>query len=184
VGKNAVKLFLYLGNSQNHVKHISIRPATDADLPEILAIVNHAIANTTAIYDVDERSPTQQRDWFTDKTSKNEPVIIAEFQDKVVGFGAYGIFKPKVGYRFSVEHSVYVHHEQTGQGIGKQLLSRLIEIAKSQRIHTMVGYIDSENTGSIAFHKQFGFVEIGVLKEIGFKFGRRLNVSLMQLMLD
>lgn len=162
----------------------TIRPATEADLPEILTIVNHAIANTTAIYDYDRRSPEQQAQWFNDKVSHNEPVIVAVIDGKVVGFGAYGIFKPKVGYRFSVEHSVYVHHGLTGKGIGKLLLSRLIEIAKSQQIHTMVGYIDTENTGSIAFHKQFGFVEIGVLKEIGFKFNRRLNVSLMQLMLD
>ncbi len=161
-----------------------IRPATTSDLPEILAIVNHAILNTTAIYDYDQRTLSTQKLWYDEKMANGEPVIVAEKNGKVLGFGAYGIFKPKVGYRFSVEHSLYVHHELTGKGIGKDLLSRLIEIAKSRQIHTMVGYIDSENTGSIAFHKQFGFVETGVLKEIGFKFGRRLDVSLMQLMLD
>jgi L-amino acid N-acyltransferase YncA len=163
---------------------VIIRLASESDLPEILAIVNHAIANTTANYDYHARSLAQQTEWFNDKTAKNEPVIIAGQHGKVVGFGAYGIFKPKIGYLHSVEHSVYVHHELTGKGIGKLLLTQLIEIAKTQQMHTMVGYIDSENIGSIAFHKQFGFVEIGVLKEIGFKFGRRLNVSLMQLMLD
>ena len=163
---------------------ISIRPATPADLPEILAIVNHAIANTTAIYDVDQRTLEQQTEWFNDKRGKDEPVIVAEKNGKVVGFGAYGIFKPKVGYRFSVEHSVYVNRQFVGQGIGKQLLSQLIETAKLQKMHTMVGYIDTENKGSIAFHQLFGFAEIGVLKEIGFKFGKRLNVSLMQLMLE
>jgi len=161
-----------------------IRSATQTDLPEILAIVNHAIAFTTAIYDYDQRTLAAQQSWHNEKMANDEPVIVAEINGKVMGFGTFGIFKPKVGYRFSVEHSVYVNHELTGKGIGRQLMSRLIEIAKSKQIHTMVGYIDTENTRSIAFHRQFGFVEAGVLKEIGFKFGKRLDVMLMQLILN
>jgi phosphinothricin acetyltransferase len=126
----------------------------------------------------------QQKDWFDDRLANNEPVIVAQRNGKVVGFGAYTRFKQKIGYRRSVEHSVYVDHEMIGEGVGGQLLSKLIEIAKHQQMHTMVGYIDAENTGSIAFHKRFGFVEAGQLKEIGFKFDRWLNVSFLQLMLD
>jgi len=161
---------------------VSVRTATAEDLPEILAIVNHAITHTTAIYDYEPRTIGEQRDWFSRKMDCREPVIVAE-SGHVVGFATYGIFKPKAGYRHSVEHSVYVAPDFIGKGIGKQLLSKLIEIAKSENIHTMVGYIDADNAGSIAFHSQFGFKDAGLLKEIGFKFNRRLNVLLMQLML-
>lgn len=164
--------------------NVTIRNATTVDLRAILSIVNHAIAHTTAIYDYDERSLDAQKAWFDEKMSEGFPVIVAELEGNVVGFGAYGTFKPKVGYRFTVEHSVYVADGLTGKGIGKLLLARLIELAKAQKIHMMVGYIDADNTGSIAFHKQFGFSESGVLKEVGFKFGKWLDVSMMQLRLD
>jgi L-amino acid N-acyltransferase YncA len=162
----------------------TVRPATAADLPEILAIVNHAIQHTTAIYDEEPRTPEMQLAWFEEKMTSGFPVIVAEYQNKVVGFGAYGTFKPKTGYRYTVEHSVYVANHLTGKGIGKMLLGKLIELAKSQNLHVMIGVIDASNTGSIAFHKQFGFVENGVIKEAGFKFGKWLDISIMQLILD
>lgn len=163
---------------------VTIRNAATVDSRAILSIVNHAIAHTTAIYDYDERSLDAQKAWLDEKIAEGFPVIVAESEGHVVGFGAYGTFKPKAGYRFTVEHSVYVADGCTGKGIGKLLLAKLIELAKAQKIHTMVGYIDADNTASIAFHKQFGFTESGVLKEVGFKFGKWLDVSMMQLQLD
>ncbi|CAM3435724.1 N-acetyltransferase domain-containing protein [Flavobacterium longum] len=159
---------------------VSIRPATLTDVPAILEIVNHAIVNSTAIYDEAARTLAQQLDWFQQKQLSGDPVLVAEFDGNVLGFATFGIFKPKVGYRYSVEHSVYVASEMTGKGIGRQLLTELIDIARKRNIHTMAGYIDSDNAGSIAFHEQFGFEKVGELKEIGFKFGRYLNVTLMQ----
>lgn len=159
---------------------VFIRPGATADVPAILKIVNHAIEKTTAIYDEDARTLAQQLEWFQQKDSCGDPVLVAEVGGNVVGFATFGIFKPKVGYRFSVEHSVYVSPEMTGKGIGRQLLSALIAVAREKNIHTMAGYIDSDNAGSIAFHEQFGFEKVGELKEIGFKFGRYLNVTLMQ----
>ncbi|RZJ31646.1 MAG: N-acetyltransferase family protein [Flavobacterium sp.] len=164
--------------------NISVRHATAADLPEILEIVNHAIANTTAIYDEAPRSEKAHREWFDEKLEAGFPIIVAELDGHVAGFGAYGTFKPKTGYRFTVEHSVYVREDLTGKGIGKLLLSKLIDLAKAQNIHAMIGVIDAANTGSIAFHKQFGFIEIGTLKEVGFKFGRWLDVAFLQLRID
>ena len=163
---------------------VTIRNADIPDLPAILEIVNHAIEHTTAIYDYDKRSPETHREWFDEKIAGGFPVIVAETDGQVVGFGSYGTFKPKIGYRFSVEHSVYVADGFTGKGIGTKLLKKLIAVAKAQKIHVMVGYIDTENSGSIVFHKQFGFVESGVLREVGFKFGKWLSVSIMQLNLD
>lgn len=159
---------------------VSIRPAAPTDVPAILEIVNHAIENTTAIYDEAPRTLAQQRDWFQQKQLSGDPVLVAETSGNVVGFATFGIFKPKIGYRFSVEHSVYLSPEMTGKGIGRKLLSELIDVARKKSIHTMAGYIDSDNAGSIAFHEQFGFEKVGELKEIGYKFGRYLNVTLMQ----
>lgn len=161
-----------------------IRFAKPADLPGILAIVNDAIAQTTAIYDEQPRSAAQQQSWYDEKTGSGFPVVVAECNGEVAGFGSYGQFKPKTGYRFTVEHSVYVRPDLTGKGIGKLLLKKLIDLAKAQQMHAMIGVIDASNTASIAFHSGFGFIETGTLKEVGFKFGRRLDVTLMQLMLD
>lgn len=159
---------------------VIIRPATAEDLPSILEIVNHAILNTTAIYDYDERSLAEQQAWFAEKQVSNFPVIVAESNKEVIGFGTYGAFRVKVGYRFTVEHSVYVNNKATGKGIGKLILQKLIDLAREQNYHTMIGVIDASNAGSIEFHKRFGFKETGVLKEVGYKFDKWLDVSLMQ----
>lgn len=160
-----------------------IRPAKTEDLPSILEIVNHAILYTTAIYDYAARTLEEQQVWFEEKQASKFPVIVAEFDNEVIGFGTYGTFRVKIGYRFTVEHSVYVNDKATGKGIGKLLLQRLIDLAKEQQHHSMIGVIDASNSGSIAFHKKFGFEEAGVLKEAGYKFDKWLDVSLMQLLL-
>lgn len=162
---------------------IKIRPATVADLPKILEIVNHAILNTTAIYDYDSRNLEQQRTWFDEKQSSQFPIIVAEYNKEVMGFGTFGPFRIKIGYRFTVEHSVYVSEKYVGKGIGKLILQRLIELAKENKFHTMIGVIDASNSGSIEFHKKFGFIETGLLKEVGYKFDKWLDVCLMQLLL-
>lgn len=162
---------------------ITIRPATLADLPPILEIVNYAILNTTAIYDYEGRTLNEQKAWFHEKQTSQFPIIVAKNDNEVLGFGTFGTFRIKVGYRFTVEHSVYVSDKATGKGIGKLILQKLIDLAKEQNYHSMIGVIDASNSGSIEFHKKFGFVEAGVLKQAGYKFDKWLDVSLMQLIL-
>ena len=162
---------------------IIIRPATADDLPSILEIVNHAILNTTAIYDYDARTLAEQKAWFEEKQTSQFPVVVAANDDEVLGFGTFGAFRIKVGYRFTVEHSVYVTEKAIGKGIGKLILQKLIDLAKEQNYHSMIGVIDASNSGSIEFHKKFGFVEAGILKQAGYKFDKWLDVSLMQLLL-
>ena len=162
---------------------IIIRPATTEDLTSILEIVNHAILHTTAIYDYDARTLEEQITWFEEKQTSLFPVIVAELDTEVLGFGTFGNFRVKVGYRFTVEHSVYVKDKATGKGIGKLSLQKLIYLAKAQNYHSMIGVIDTSNSGSIAFHQKFGFVEAGILKQAGYKFDKWLDVSLMQLLL-
>lgn len=162
---------------------ITIRQANENDLPSVLEIVNYEILNTTAIWDYDTRTLEEQTVIFKEKKQKDFPFLVAEKDGIIVGFGTYGPFRFKIGYRFTVEHSVYVHKDFTGNGIGSLLLTELIEIAKLQKLHTMIGVIDAENTGSISFHKRMGFKQVGHIQQTGFKFDRWLDSVFVQLML-
>jgi len=162
---------------------VKIRQAEKKDINNILDIVNYEILNSTVLYDYKERTLDQQLQWFTQKQTDKMPVIVAETENEVIGFGTYGIFRPWAAYQFSVEHSIYVHHNSRGNGIGKLLLSKLIELAKEQKYHTMIAGIDGSNEGSCEFHKRFGFKEIGVFKEVGFKFDKWLDLRFLQLLL-
>lgn len=160
-----------------------LRKANAADVPEILSIVNYAIRHTTSNYLYDELTLPEQLKWFEEKQAKNFPVIVAVVNEKVIGFGTYGTFREKIGYQYTVEHSVYVAENFIGKGIGSLLLTELIALAKSEGYHVMVGGIDAANRDSIEFHKKFGFIENGILKEVGFKFGQWLDLQFMQLIL-
>lgn len=162
---------------------IKIRPATIADLENILEIVNYSIVHTTSNYNYDRQSLALQKQWFEKKEREKFPVLVADYNGNAIGFGTYGSFREKIGYQFTVEHSVYVKEEFTGKGIGKLLLPALIKQAKAEGYHTMIGAIDASNSGSIAFHKKFGFLENGIIKEAGFKFGKWLDLLFMQLLL-
>jgi L-amino acid N-acyltransferase len=162
---------------------VKIRQANHNDMPSVLEIVNYEILNTTAIWDYDTRSLAQQEAILKEKNEKKFPFLVAEKDGKIIGFGTYGTFRFKIGYRFTVEHSVYIHKDYHGNGAGSILLKELIEIAKTQKLHTMIGVIDSENLGSIAFHKKLGFKEVGHIKETGYKFDRWLDSVFVQIIL-
>jgi L-amino acid N-acyltransferase len=163
---------------------ITIRQATINDMSPVLEIVNYEILHSTAIWDYDVRSLEQQIAIFNEKKEKSFPFLVAENETGIVGFGTYGSFRFKEGYKFTVEHSVYVRQDFHGNGIGKLLLQGLVTLAKAQKLHTMIGVIDSENKGSIVFHEKLGFEKVGHIKETGFKFGRWLDSIFMQLLLE
>ncbi|UOB19311.1 GNAT family N-acetyltransferase [Abyssalbus ytuae] len=160
-----------------------IRNALEEDIPHILNIINEAIINTTSVYDYAPRTLQTQTEWFNKKINDNMPVVVGEIDGKVIAFGSYGIFRPWEGYRFSVEHSVYVDKNHRGKGLGKKLLKQLIEKAKLQGYHTMIAGIDATNLASISLHEKFGFKEAGRFKEVGHKFNTWLDLVFMQLML-
>lgn len=160
-----------------------IRNAIFEDIPAILEIVNHAIIHTTSNYNYEVQSIEVQTKWFKEKVLKNFPIIVAVIENQVVGFGTYGTFREKIGYQFTVEHSVYVADSFIGKGIGRLLLAKLIELAKNQKLHVMIGAIDAENLASIAFHEKFGFETVGNIRQTAFKFDRWLDLVLMQLIL-
>lgn len=161
-----------------------IRHFENKDIQSILDIINYNILNSTALYDYKTRSFEDQKRILEDKTNKGFPVIVAERDGILVGFGLYSEFRFREAYKFTVEHSVYVSPSEIGKGIGKLLLTELIELAKAQGLHTMIGVIDSENKSSITFHEQFGFKTVGIIKESGYKFDRWLDSVFMQLLLE
>jgi len=163
---------------------INIRPYKTEDTQAILAIINHTILHSTALYDYAIRSYEQQKNILEDKINKNFPVIVAELDGNVVGFGMYSEFRFREAYKFTVEHSVYVNENFHGKGIGKLLLQELIVLARKQNLHTMIAVIDSENQGSVEFHEKFGFKTVGIIEESGYKFDRWLHSVFMQLILE
>lgn len=163
--------------------NVIIRKYQSEDCSAILEIINDQILNGVALYDYQPRGLAQQKAIFEDKLKKGFPVIVAEIDNDVVGFGYYSEFRFREAYKFTVEHSVYANKNYIGKGIGNLLLTELITLAKKQGLHTMIGVIDSENVSSIAFHEKFGFEKAGFLKETGYKFNRWLHSVFMQKML-
>lgn len=162
----------------------TLRAYKSEDATAILDIINYNILHSTALYDYNTRTLEQQMAIIADKLNKNFPIIVAENDGVVVGFGMYSEFRFKEAYKFTVEHSVYVNQDFHGKGIGKLLLEELIVLAKKQNLHTMIAVIDSENQSSIEFHEKFGFKTVGIIRESGFKFDRWLHSVFMQLILE
>ena len=163
---------------------IKIRSYQTQDTQAILEVINYNILNSTALYDYNIRSYEQQKAILDDKISKGFPVIVAEINGEVVGFGMYSEFRFREAYKFTVEHSVYVNQKYHGKGIGKIILQELIDLARKQNLHTMIAVIDAENQSSVDFHEKFGFKTVGIIKESGYKFDRWLHSVFMQLILE
>ncbi|UOX34190.1 N-acetyltransferase family protein [Flavobacterium sediminilitoris] len=163
---------------------VNLRAYSISDCQSILDIINYNILHSTSLYDYDVRTLEQQIAIFEDKLEKKFPIIVAEIDNEVIGFGYYSEFRFREAYKFTVEHSIYVSNTYHGKGIGNLLLSELIRLAKNQKLHTMIGVIDSENQNSINFHEKFGFKIVGNIKESGYKFNKWLNSIIMQLFLD
>ena len=163
---------------------IEIDDATEADLPAILAINNLAVAETTASWNHAPAELDSRKTWFAEKLAKAQPVLVARQGGEVVGYAYYGPYRPSDGYLHTVENSIYVRHDMHGQGIGYRLMVELIERTRAEGYHVMVAGIGGENTGSIALHAKLGFVELGRMPQVGAKFGRWMDLVLMQLMLN
>lgn len=162
-----------------------IRDASEADLPGILAIYNAAVEHTTAIWNENLVDLTNRRAWLAERSGAGFPVLVArDAAGEVVGYASYGAWRPHDGYKHTVEHSVYVRADQRGKGLGPRLMQALIERARSAGLHVMVGAIESENTASIRLHQRLGFAITGQMPQVGRKFGRWLDLTFMQLILE
>ena len=156
----------------------------DMHAHDILEILNEAILTSTALYDYQPRTIESMSSWFDTKSAGNFPVIGWIENQKLIGFATYGTFRAWPAYKYSVEHSVYVHKAHRGKGIGQTLMELLIARAKLDDVHVLIGGIDQTNVGSVRLHQRLGFTHAGTIKEAGFKFGRWLDLSFYQLTLD
>ncbi len=164
------------------MKLVACQPERHSDA--ILAIFNDAILHSTALYDYKPRTPAMMADWFSVKTKGNFPVLGLEAPGgALAGFASYGAFRPHPAYKYTVEHSVYVDKRFRGQGLGRRLLEEIIATAEKEQYHTMIGVIDSANEISINLHKALGFTPCGSIRQVGFKFGRWLDIVFYQLVL-
>ncbi|WP_064608300.1 GNAT family N-acetyltransferase [Photobacterium sp. J15] len=147
----------------------------------ILAIFNDAIINSTALYDYKPRTMDNMILWFEEKEKGHYPVIgLVNEEEQLMGFATYGRFRMQPAFKYTVEHSVYLHRDFRGQGIATLLMEQLIQQANRQDYHVMIGAIDMENCGSIALHQKLGFIHSGTINQAGYKFGRWLDLGLFQ----
>jgi phosphinothricin acetyltransferase len=153
------------------------------DLAGVLAIYNEVIRNSTAVYSEEEFTPARGEAWFDTKINHGFPMIVARDATGITGFGTYGEFRAWPCYRNSVEHSVHVRSDRRGQGIGRALVISLLERAAAAGKHVMIAGIDADNAASLSLHRSLGFIEVGHFREVGFKFGRWLDLKFMQCIL-
>lgn len=162
----------------------TIRPADEArDSGAILAIFNHEIVHSTALYEEEPRTTATMATWFASKAAGQWPVLVAEdTTGRLLGFASYGPFRAYPSFRHTVEHSVYVSPGARRQGVATVLLQALLAQASREALHTMIGAIDAENHASLALHAALGFATVGHLHQTGHKFGRWLDLILVQKM--
>jgi L-amino acid N-acyltransferase YncA len=157
--------------------------ASRRDLPQILAIYNEVIRNSTAVFSDEEFTPSRGETWFDAKMERGFPLIVARDASGIAGFGTFGEFRAWPGYRHSVEHSVHVRADCRGQGIGRALVLELLARAAGLGKHVMIAGIDADNAVSIGLHRSLGFTGVGHFHEVAFKFGRWLDLVFMQCIL-
>jgi L-amino acid N-acyltransferase len=165
---------------------ITIRAARETDLPEILDIYNHVIMNTTAVYQYVPQTQEMRKDWYDAKMKEGYPVFVAEDTEdrgRVVGLSSYGPFRAWAAYKYTVENSVYVAADQRGKGIARLLMQPLIGAARQQGYHAIIAGIDASNEASIRLHQSFGFEEVAYFRQVGYKFGRWLDLKFLELLL-
>ncbi|THD74661.1 N-acetyltransferase family protein [Thalassobius vesicularis] len=161
-----------------------LRDATPADAGQIAEIYNHAVVNTTAIWNDVQVDAANRVAWMQTRQGDGFPVIVAEVDGQVAGYASYGPWRAFDGYRATVEHSVYVHPGRHGGGIGRTLMEALIARARADGKHVMVAGIEAGNAASIHLHEKLGFQTVAQMPQVGQKFERWLDLTFLQLVLD
>ena len=163
---------------------MTIRPATEQDIPAITAIYNEAVANSNAVWTEKLDSEADRLAWMKARQALGYPVLVAAEGSTVLGYGTFGDFRTWPGYRYSVEHSVYIDKNHRGRGLGRVIVEELVAAATALGKHVLIAGIDGGNEASLRLHAQMRFVEVARMPEIGRKFGRWLDLVFMQRTLD
>jgi phosphinothricin acetyltransferase len=161
-----------------------IRQAAEADLAEILVIYNDAVEHTTAVFEYRPHTLDMRREWFRAKQAAAFPVFVAIDGERVIGFATYGPFRAWPAYKYSVELSVYVDAAARCRGVGTDLVRAVVADAQRRDLHAIMAGITSDNDVSLRLHKRLGFVEVAHIPQVGYKFGRWLDLKFLQLLLD
>jgi L-amino acid N-acyltransferase len=161
-----------------------IRDATEADLPALRDIYNHALLHTTAIWNDDVVDVENRRAWFQARAAQGYPILVAEIGGAVVGYASFGDFRVQDGFRATVENSIYVAPQAQGKGVARALMSALIARARACGKHVMIAAVHDENEGSMRLHQALGFRATGTLHQAGQKFGQWVNLVFLELRLD
>ena len=159
---------------------VEVRDATDSDLAALVAIYNEIIANSTAVFAHLPVTLDERRSWWRARLAQGYPVLVAHDAQGVAGFASFGDFRAASGYRFTVEHTVHVRSDGRRRGIGTRLVSALFPRAVRCGKHVMVAGVDAGNAAAIAFHEHLGFERTGLLREVGHKFDRWLDLVFLQ----
>ena len=162
---------------------ITIRHATQNDVPALLTIYNYAVRNLTAIFETQEQTLEERLQWFS-KFGRRYPLLVAESNGEVAGYSCLSPYSEKTGYNRTGEISVYLSPEHQGKGIGNLLLKELIRLAEEKGFHAIIAAITGGNETSVKLHKKHGFVFAGCLKETGWKYGEWHDVHFYQLILN
>jgi L-amino acid N-acyltransferase YncA len=160
-----------------------IRLATAADLPAINDIYNYYVLRSTCTYALEPETLEARQAWFAAHPPDKYPVTVAEQNGVVVGWGSLSKFRDRAAYDPTVEASVYIRHDWHRRGLGRALLIDLIERARTLNYYTLIGGASADQTASVALQESLGFQRVALFKEVGFKFGQRLDVVFLQLML-
>lgn len=159
----------------------TIRHATEADIPAIMGIYNEAVANTTAIWNETLVDLANREEWFKVRLARGFPVLVADVGGQVAGYASYGDWRAFEGFRHTAEHSVYIHPDHRGAGLGRKLMQALVDNASERGIHVMIACVEAGNTASIRLHESLGFRNVGTFSEVGTKFGRWLDLTCLEL---
>lgn len=167
------------------VQPVAIRAARPSDAEGIREIYNYEVLNGTSTFDIEPRSLAAQQTWLQDRRGVHAVLVASpdDDDDSVIGYASLSPFHTRPAYNTTVENSVYVHHDHRGKGIGRALLVEIIGLAQTHGFHTVIARISGGNETSVAVHQSVGFEVAGVEREVGRKFGRWLDVTVMQLML-
>ncbi len=162
---------------------ISARTATDADAEGIRAIYNPEVLESTVTFDLVPRTPEEQLAWQRERSGAHAVLVAHDEAGELVGFGSLSTYKPRAAYSTTVEDSVYVRRDQQGRGIGGLLLDELVKVATAHGFHAVMAHIVGGHDASIRLHSRAGFEIVGTEREVGRKFGRWLDVVVMQKLL-
>jgi phosphinothricin acetyltransferase len=159
---------------------MTVRLAEDRDFPAVLELWNHVIRETLITFNSEEKTLEELTRLIEDRRSADHPLFVAEHNDRVVGYAMYGPFRGGVGYARTVEHSIVLGAEAHGKGLGRALMDAIEDHARTRGIHSIFAGVSSANPDGRAFHAALGYQDIARLKEVGWKWGRWLDLWLMQ----